>query len=78
MIYRGPNHEGSSRDFFQGPPNGARKNLKMPKRFDPRGGVPEINMVRSTYGDGLVVLNSFSVQNKEIESFEFDNVFLAA
>ena len=53
------------------------KNLKMPKRFDPRG-APEINMVRSTYGDGLVVLNSFSVQNKEIESFEFDKVFLAA
>ena len=42
------------------------------------GGVPEIIMVRSTYGDGLVVLNSFSVQNKEIESFEFDKVFLAA
>ena len=48
----------------------------MLKKTD--GGVPEIGMVRSTYGDGLVVLNSFSVQNKEIESFEFDKVFLAA
>ena len=70
MNYGGSDHKGPSSDFFWDYPlYGAKKN---------DGGVPEIIMVRSTYGDGLVVLNSFSVQNKEIESFEFDNVFLAA